>query len=67
MPLLANTYALSFGLNMVKRKWAFQPEDGSQHKEVSYLSRPGGEIGIFGFCLFYLTFSALDHSANALP
>ncbi len=34
MPLLASTYAYTFGLNMVKRAWAFQPEDGSKHMDV---------------------------------
>merc|ERR1719384_816989 len=31
MPLLASTYAYTFGLNAVKRAWAFQPKDGSKH------------------------------------
>merc|ERR1711997_349363 len=34
MPLLASTYAQTFALNKVKRKWAFQPKDGSQHMDV---------------------------------
>merc|ERR1712223_1508480 len=34
MPLLATTYAQTFALNKVKRKWAFQPADGSKHMEV---------------------------------
>jgi len=34
MPLLATTYAQTFALNKIKRKWAFQPEDGSQHMDV---------------------------------
>ncbi len=34
MPLLAGTYAYTFGLNHVKRQWAFQPEDGSQHMDT---------------------------------
>ena len=34
MPLLASTYAYTFGLNAVKRAWAFQPKDGSKHLDV---------------------------------
>merc|ERR1711992_312526 len=34
MPLLASTYAYTFGLNHVKRKWAFAPKDGSNHMDV---------------------------------
>lgn len=34
MPLLAETYALNFGLDYVKDRWAFQAADGSEHAEV---------------------------------
>ncbi|MCL4150190.1 UNVERIFIED_CONTAM: hypothetical protein GTU68_022562 [Idotea baltica] len=34
LPLLARTIAVSFGLNYVKRRWAFQASDGSEHAEV---------------------------------
>ena len=34
MPLLASSFAYTFGLNVVKRKWAFQPTDGSEHMDV---------------------------------
>ena len=34
MPLLASTFAYTFGLSHVKRQWAFQPKDGSQHLKV---------------------------------
>lgn len=34
MPLLARTYALNFGLDYVKRRWANQAPDGSEHSEV---------------------------------
>lgn len=34
LPLLARTYAINFGLDYVKRRWAFQAKDGSEHAEV---------------------------------
>jgi len=34
MPLLASTYAYTFGLNTVKRRWAFQAADGSEHMDA---------------------------------
>lgn len=34
LPLLARTYAINFGLDYVKQRWAFQAADGSEHQEV---------------------------------
>ncbi|KAK3872008.1 hypothetical protein Pcinc_022888 [Petrolisthes cinctipes] len=34
LPLLARTYAINFGLDYVKGRWAFQAADGSEHPEV---------------------------------